>query len=154
MGAGTEKVAQILETTTALATMAQATFLDRLPALRHVKEEIIPRDAKRGYFIGLDGRKVICHSEHLMLAGYLQNGEACVQKYSTLLWRRELKAMGIPFWHLDIVHDETQTESLLEYAEIIGKVQRDAITKTGIELGVKCPLTGTTQIGYNWAESH
>ena len=69
-------------------------------------------DASRGYFDGLDGRKVQCNSEHLMLAGYLQNGEAVVMKHANVLWQKELKGLGIKYNQVDFVHDEWQTEEV------------------------------------------
>jgi len=155
LGAGRDKVASILQCTPARATVATETFLDSLPALGHVKKVIIPQDAKKGFFVGLDGRKVICDSEHLMLAGYLQNGEKCVMAHANVLWRKELDQAGVWYNQVNFVHDEWQTEAMtFDEAEYIGKVQRDAIVKTGVELGVFCPLAGTTDIGRNWAETH
>lgn len=149
------------------------TFLESLPALKRVKKEEVPRDADRGYFIGVDGRPVLCSSQHKMLAGYLQNGEACVMKHANRLWRNEAKKLGILFSQVDFVHDEWQTEvpfmerELKEFtkpdgtkyistdaAEELGRIQRESIVLTGVHLDIFCPLAGTTDIGFNWAETH
>jgi DNA polymerase-1 len=156
LGASASKVADILSCSTNHAKEAVNNFLTSLPELKKIKDHKIPMDAARGYFVGLDGRKVRCDSEHLMLAGYLQNGEAVVMKHANVLWRKEADLTGIRYRQVDFVHDEWQTEVLgtKEEAEEIGRIQRWSITKTGEDLGLFCPLAGSTDIGKTWAETH
>lgn len=154
LGAGIGKIKSILKQTTTQATQAKESFIQAYPGLKLLKETIIPRDAERGYFIGLDGRFVVCSSEHLMLAGYLQNAEACIMKHANILWRDRLDAMGIYYRQVNFVHDEWQTECHPEHAELVAQVQRQAITDTGVALGMRCPLAGSSNIGANWMETH
>jgi DNA polymerase I len=156
LGASPAKVAEILNCSVSQAKDAVATFLNSLPELKKVKEHKIPMDAARGYFVGLDGRKVQCDSEHLMLAGYLQSGEATIMKHANVLWRKEADKTGIRYKQIDFVHDEWQTDVLgtMQEAEEIGRLQRWAIEKTGENLGMFCPLAGSTDIGKSWAETH
>lgn len=117
---------------------------------------MIPQDVQRGYFIGFDGRLVMCNSNHLMLAGYLQNGEVVIMKYANWLWRERLRKEKIPFKQVNFVHDEWQTmvidkEGLPEY---VGQIQAETIVQAGKDLGVKCPQAGTWRTGYNWMETH
>lgn len=168
LGAGDEKVASILRTSVKVGREAQSRFLENLPALRDVKENQIPRDAARGYFVGVDGRKVVCRSKHLMLAGYLQNGEKCVMTHANILWRQWAKEEGIPFRQIDFVHDEWQTEvpivSALKYDNKnnpytdellrLSELQCKAIEQTGKDLGILCPLAGSSQTGWNWRDTH
>ena len=164
LGAGTGKVSEILECSRREAKEATNQFINVYPGLRRLKEEIIPRDAARGYFEGLDGRYILCDSEHLMLAGYLQAGESIVMKHACRLWTTQLLKENIHNWLLvNDVHDEWQTEVKGDYAlaEYIAKVQADSIRQAGINLGVKCPLAGSwlnshgkPSIGKNWSETH
>lgn len=62
LGAGVAKVAEILECSQSDAKAAVNNFLEFYPGLKELKQSRIPRDAARGYFVGLDGRKVVCHS--------------------------------------------------------------------------------------------
>lgn len=155
LGAGTGKVAQILSCPSPVASDSVERFMRSIGGLYDLKKERIPQMARKGGFIGLDGRFVKCSSEHLMLAGILQNGEACVMKYANVMWRKEAKASGIWFKQVNFVHDEWQVEvKSKEDAEELGRIQREAIKQVGIDLAVKCPLAGTTDIGFNWAETH
>jgi DNA polymerase-1 len=155
LGAGTEKVSRILDCTKPMAKGAVQNFLDSLPELKRLKAGRIPRDAARGFFRGLDGRKVVQSSEYLMLAGYLQNGEAVVMKHANLLWRKWATEAGVWFKQVDFVHDEWQTEvSSKEDAIKLGELQCKAIEETGKRLNLFCPLQGNYKVGTNWLETH
>jgi DNA polymerase-1 len=156
LGAGMGKIASILQTNSKMANVAVNNFYESLPELRSLKMGRIPRDAGRGFFEGLDGRKVICDSEHLMLAGYLQNGEAVVMKHANRLWRDWADKEKILYKQVDFVHDEWQTEchGSLDMAERLGELQRKSIEEVGKQLGIYCPLAGSTDIGANWLATH
>lgn len=163
LGAGIPKQAQILGCTNPEAKDANDKFLDFYPALKDLKRKRIPLDAERGYFEGLDGRCVLCNNEHLMLAGYLQNGESVIMKHANVLWRARLIKERIPFWQVNFVHDEWQTETVndTDVAKYIAQVQADAIKETGEMLGLKCPMAGSIlnshkvlAIGKNWSQTH
>ncbi len=156
LGAGIPKVASILGCNQADAKGAVENFLDSLPELKRLKSVTIPRDARRGYFTGLDGRRVQCTSEHLMLAGYLQAGEAVVMKHSNVLWRKELDTTSIKYKQVNFVHDEWQTEvyDTELQAKGVGLVQVASIQTTGKNLGLLCPLDGSYSVGRNWKETH
>jgi DNA polymerase-1 len=156
LGASIPKVAEILQCSNKEASQAVSNFLAALPGLKKLKDWTIPNDARRGYFIGLDGRKVKCTSEHHMLAGYLQNGEAVIMKHANILWRTRAKAEGIIFKQVNFVHDEWQTEcyGTKEQAERLGEIQRQAIEDVGKELEVFCPLAGNTKVGKTWLQTH
>lgn len=155
LGASRGKVAEILNCSLGEAAVAETNFLTSLPELKKIKESMIPRDAARGYFIGLDGRKVMCDSEHLMLAGYLQNGEAVVVKMWTLLWTERARQEGLDFQLIDIVHDETQTQvNTVEDGEKLILIQEQAMVDVGVKLNLFCPLMAEGKVGTNWKETH
>lgn len=155
LGAGTAKIAEILGCSGNEARSAMEAFLSYYPGLRGLKDHRIPVDAARGYFIGLDGRLVACDSEHLMLAGYLQNGEAVIMKTANLIWIDKLKKEKIPFRQVNFVHDEWQVEvQSLTDATKAGTLMIQAIEEAGIKLKLNCPLAGNSKIGRNWLETH
>lgn len=156
LGAGVGKIAEILGCMEHQAREAIDNFIRFYPGLRVLKEEWIPRDAARGYFQGLDGRLVVCDSEHLMLAGYLQNGEAIIMKHANVLWRQRLQARGIWFKQVNFVHDEWQTKVKkdLTIAQEVAIIQSNSLRDVGIMLKLNCPLAGSSAIGTNWLETH
>lgn len=154
-GGAAPKVSEIFGCDIESARTILDDFISAYPGLQSLKRTQIPRDAERGYFFGLDGRKVKCDSEHLMISRYLQNGEAVVMKHANVLWRQELKKLQIPFIQVNFVHDEFQTIAYNETeAKKIGEIQAESIKQVGIDLGILCPLAGEFKLGRDWLESH
>lgn len=151
------KIPHILDCSKSMAKKKVSHFLEAYPGLKKLRDYDIPRDAANGYFVGLDGRLVMCNSEHLMLAGYLQNFEAVVMKYATRLWYNQLiRKEKLPIKFVDFVHDELQCEvnGDEELARYVAKVQMESFEQAGKELGVRCPLSGSYNIGKTWADTH
>lgn len=178
LGAGVWKLSQILECTETECQEALDRLLRRYSGWRSLKEQDIPRDARRGYFSGLDGRKVLVpganlsERRHLCMSGYLQNGEAVVMKLATLKWMKEIEdayqegihvprrsGSGEPLGLVgaqrpllvNFVHDEWQTETRNDLSEAlwVAKVQSEALRKVGEDLGLRCPLAGSY-----WNDDH
>lgn len=174
LGAGLEKLASILDASRPQAQEALDRILNRYTGFARLKKTVIPKDARRGYFVGLDGRHILLPGEtqrdkaHLAMSGYLQSGEAIIMKMATLKWIDYLSAMDLPEWHLvNLVHDEWQTEVHTEdmyIAQQIAEVQCRALKEVGEELKLNCPLAGsygenhndikTWTIGKNWKVTH
>lgn len=170
LGAGVDKLAQILEIPREEGEAALNRLVDRYSGLAALKQSVIPSDAKRGWFTGLDGRAVRIPTEtfgsrkHLVMSGYLQNGEAVVMKMACLKWHDKLTQEGIDFKLVNFVHDEWQTETKndVQYAMHIAKIQADALREVGEELELNCPLAGSYwnddakdfTIGTNWSQTH
>ena len=169
LGAGVGKLAEVLECSRPEAETALDRVLARYTGLDRLRSEVIPRDAKRGYFEGLDGRRVPIPGDtggdrrHLCMSGYLQCGEAVVMKAATVRFYDSLKEEKALL--VNLVHDEWQTESpsnSLEVAVRIAVLQTDALILSGRELGLKCPMAGSYwnddrgdyTIGTNWSITH
>jgi DNA polymerase-1 len=155
LGASIPKIAEILSCSIPKASKAVDNFLAALPELNRVKSLLIPKDAARGYFIGLDGRKVKCDSEHLMLAGYLQSGESIIMKRWIIEWKKLADVQRIKYKLVDFVHDETQVEvPNMEEAEKLQRVQKIAMDSLTKDLDLFCPMDVESDIGENWRETH
>lgn len=169
LGAGVGKIAQILGCSKEEAEEAGENFLRRYTGLKFLKEEVIPYDAERGYFEGFDGRFVrifggtVDLRRHLCLAGYLQSGESVIMKKAAQIWKPKLAAEKVPFWPVNFVHDEWQTETVrdIEVATYVAETQAAAIRQVGLDLALGCPFAGSIlnahgklAIGDNWMETH
>jgi DNA polymerase-1 len=154
LGAGTEKLSHMLKRSKPDTLVIADTFMDRYTGFRALKTGRIVADAERGYFEGIDGRYVVCPSEHHMLAGYLQNGEALVMRYATLNWMADLEKQKVPFWICNLVHDEWQVKCATKDAEKVGKAMVQSLVKTGQDLKLNCPLSGNYKIGKTWLDTH
>lgn len=168
LGAGSAKLKEILDCDERSAAEAYERLLARYTGFAELKETIIPADAKRGWFVGLDGRAVripgdtVGGRKHLCMSGYLQNGEAVVMKRATLKWHPSLSQYDAKL--VNFVHDEWQTEcpNNMDVAIAIAKMQADSLKEVGEELNLKCPLAGSYwnddhhdyTIGTNWSVTH
>lgn len=168
LGAGIGKLAEILECSKSEGEEALDRLIERYVGLSVLKATIIPQDASRGWFRGLDGRKVRIpgetpgHRKHLTMSGYLQNGEAVVMKKACLKWASKLKKYDACL--VNFVHDEWQTEcpNDMKIALKIAKAQANSLREVGEELNLNCPLAGSYwnddlkdyTIGSNWKVTH
>lgn len=155
-GAAAPKVSQIFGCSLKVAKDSLSRIVRAYPGLQDLKQNVFPRDAARGYFIAIDGRKIICDSEHLMMGMYLQSTESILMKYANLLWREELDKLNIKYRQVNWVHDEWVTEVVGDraIAERVGQVQSDAIRTVGEIFKLRCPMGGESKIGKNWLEVH
>lgn len=174
LGAGIGKLAEILGTSENETKSALARLMARYQGFTYLKEQIIPADAKRGWFLGLDGRRVIIpgldigERKHLCMSGYLQNGEAIIMKMGAVKWNQQIRANEelnkAKILFINMVHDEWQTEvpNNMEIALKVAKLQSDVFKEVGEELKLKCPLAGSYfnddikdyTIGTNWYQTH
>ena len=168
LGAGLGKLREILDCEEGAAKEALKRLLERYPGFATLKETIIPADAKRGWFVGLDGRAVripgdtVGSRRHLAMSGYLQNGEAIVMKMATLKWWPKLPEFNAKL--VNFVHDEWQVEcpNNMEVALRIANMMADSLREVGEELKLHCPLAGSFYnkkakdytIDTNWSKTH
>ena len=168
LGAGMGKLSEILDCSPSETEDALARLITKYSGWKKLREEVFPLDARRGWFRGLDGRKVKIPGDtegsrkHLAMSGYLQNGEAVVMKMSTLKWVDMLSQKDAIL--VNFVHDEWQTEgpNNVSVMQEILKTQADSLRETGEELGLNCPLAGSYwnddlkdyTIGTNWSVTH
>lgn len=152
--AGLNKQAEILRSSQKVAKAREKSFISQFPGLKKVKEELVPKLFRQGWFEAIDGRKIVAPSEHKVLAGLLQSGEKIIMARARLIWGKKLKEMRIPFWHVNLVHDEFQTETFPEFMHIVGDVQCEAIQQAGEYYDLRCPHAGEYSIGRNWTETH
>lgn len=155
-GARAPKVGQIFGCSNTLAKEALSTFERSYSGLERIKQTTIPSDAERGYFIGVDGRYVICDGEHTLMGMYLQNMEATLMKYAMRLGMKMLDEAKINYKVINWVHDEVlyEIDGTKEDAEKAGTIQAEAIKLVGEEFKLRCPLSGESKVGRSWLEVH
>ncbi len=154
LGAGDGKVGEIFNIDRARGADVKKGFIEAYPGLKRLKSERIPADAHRSYTVGFDGRKIWCDSEHLMMAAYLQAGEAVVMKYAVVMSIEKLRDLKIDAQLINVVHDEMIFECCLDVAEEVRRVCEDSIRLAGERLALKCAMKGEGKIGKTWLDVH
>lgn len=167
LGAGQDKLCSILECSRAAGDEAFRRLMDKYPGFEECRTKIIPADAKRGWFIGLDGRRVRIVGEdvgtrrHLAMSGYLQNGEKVVMATATCEFEPRLK--DFDSFLVDLVHDEWQNECPNDFVtcQKVAEMECQALVDVGKKLNLNCPLAGSYRndhgdftFGNNWYETH
>lgn len=168
LGGGIRKLAAILGCEQMEAEAALERLLDRYQGFAYLKGEVIPKDARRGWFTGLDGRSIAIPSDtvggrrHLAMSGYLQSGEKIVMARATLEWHHLLPKYDA--YLVDLVHDEWQVEvpNDMKVALEVANMMADSLPKVGRDLKLKCKLAGSFYnddhkdytIGPNWYTTH
>lgn len=168
LGAGTQKLSEILGCSDNETKQALDRLMGRYEGWATLKSEVFPTDARRGWFSGLDGRKVKIPGDtegsrrHLAMSGYLQNGEAVCMKLATLKWVESLKTYDALL--VNFVHDEWQVEcpNDMEIALKIAKTMAGSLEEVGKDLKLNCPLAGSYYnddlrdytIDTNWSRTH
>lgn len=156
LGAGDSKLGEILQGSSRLGRQAKKDFIAAYPGLYELKTRVVPKDARRGFFQTFDGRLIVCDSEHLMMAGYLQAGEMCIMKHANVLWRQWADQQGIRYTQHNFIHDEWQTSIRdgEDGARLLGELQCKAIHEVGARFNLNCPMAGETRYGKDWYETH
>jgi DNA polymerase I len=151
-GGGVKKIAEVTNKTVAEASKIKKRFLNNLPALNRLIENV-QQASERGYLIGLDKRRVKVRSAHAALNTLLQSSGALVCKRWLVEFDKVIKK--IPEAQQVVwVHDEIQVECFEKDAEEVGQLAIKAIKDTGEYFNIRLPLTGEYKIGDNWSETH
>jgi len=129
----------------------KAQFLDRIPALKDMKNKY-EIAAESGYIIGLDKRRIPVEDPYYTMAALLQGGETVIMRRAMKLWHE--RAKHIDYHLLGWIHDEWQSEVREDQAEEFGQIQRQSIIDAGIQLRLRCPMDGEYKIGKTWKETH
>ena len=152
-GAGDEKMGSIVGAGAWQGKEAKKKFLDNTPALRFLRERV-NLASRRGYLVGLDGRKIWVRSEHSALNALLQGAGAVIMKKALVLLDNYAILKGIDYKIIGNIHDEIQTEVLDKDSELFGELAVKAIREAGETFHLKCPLDGEYKIGASWNETH
>lgn len=157
-GAGDEKIGNIIGKGQEEGRRIKREFLEKTPALKHLKATIDFTLKNRGYLVGLDGRVLNIRSQHSALNTLLQSAGALIMKQATIFLLAKLKKLGfifgVDYALVAHIHDELQIECREDIAEEVGKNAVLSIEDAGPSFDFKCPLTGEYRVGNNWAETH
>jgi DNA polymerase-1 len=111
---------------------------------------------KSGKMPGVDGRWIPSGSDHSALNTLLQGNGSIVMKKSLTNFEDEMSRLQLndQFEYCVNCHDEWQTTCDEGIADVVLKTGMEAITKAGVDLGIRCVLVGAGSVGLNWADTH
>lgn len=163
-GAGNAKIGEIvapqqdLEKQKAAGGALKRQFLKNTPGLSGLIKAVKEAAKVKGWVRGIDGRQIPIRHAHASLNSLLQNAGAIAMKLApVLLYERLIQEgyeWGKDFAQVAHVHDEVQLSVRPEIAEYVGELAEWSIAEAGRQLGFKCPLVGSSEIGESWKDTH
>lgn len=153
-GCGAAKAGSIIGGTEKDGRALLDKFIKNIPGMATFKHKILPAIAKRGWFYGLDGRKMFVETERDILPAMLQGGESIIMKEALRISKKNLTKEQLDSILVAVVHDEMQRDTFVDHAERAGEICKQAIIDAGVLLRCKCPLGADVKIGPTWNESH
>jgi len=152
-GAGDAKIGSIVGGTAKDGNALRTRFLRNTPSLETLRERV-GSASRKGYLVGLDGRKLWVRSEHSALNTLLQSAGAIIMKKALVLLDDYATQHNIDYKFIGNIHDEIQSEVATEQAEKFGWLAVECIKAAGISFSLRCPLDGEYKVGTTWAETH
>ena len=134
-------------------------FMNGVPALKKLKEQIESTLTERKYLIGLDKRALYCRSSFKGLNVLLQSAGAILMKQVVVNIHNNIEQnLGLPYgkgWEqLLMIHDEAQLTCYSEYTEAIREQAMMAFPQAQEFFGFRCLIEGDSKVGHTWAETH
>ena len=152
-GAGDAKIGQIVNGTSKEGKRLKDTFLARTQGLNNLVNDV-KKAAKRGYLVGLTGRRLYVRSPHAALNTLLQSAGAYVMKYYVVLLDKKLKEGGYEYKMVGNIHDEIQMQVNEDHAEQVARICEETFADVTNKLNFRCKLEGEAKVGSNWADTH
>ena len=150
-GAGDAKIGQITGGGQKEGAVLKRRFLSKTTGLSSLVGGV-KKAAKRGYLIGLSGRRLYVRSPHSALNTLLQSAGAYYMKYYLIEVEKRLENYDAVF--VGNIHDEVQMEVREDQAEEVAQILTDTFISVGEAIGMRIKMEGEAKIGNNWMETH
>ena len=156
-GAGNQKLGKIIEGSIKEGKELRRKLLEKIPALKKLRDDALITFRNKKYLLGLDKRKLLARSEHSILNLLIQSAGSLIVKQATIILHRKFKEND--FTNNDVnmvahIHDELQIESKSSLADTIGKLAVKSVQEAGEHFKIRLPVTAKYKIGKNWSETH
>lgn len=152
-GAGDAKIGEIVKGSSADGKRLKQQFLSKTKGLDKLVKGV-QQAAKRGYLIGVTGRRLFVRSPHAALNVLLQSAGAYIMKYYLVHVTGELQKAGVEFYHVGNIHDELQLQVKEEDVDKCVSILNNGWSVVEKRLNWRCQLDGEAKIGNNWADTH
>lgn len=153
-GAGEPKLCAQLGVAVTRVRKIKRKLGENLPTLKVLIDGLKEATKRRGYLVGLDGRKIFVRSAHMNLVYLLQSAEAILMKLATVLAHRAIKKERYDSHMVCMMHDEFQFETLETHTKDVSELLEWSIEEAGRKLELGLPTTGEAKIGNSWYMTH
>ena len=156
-GAGNQKLGQIVEGGIKEGKELRRKLLEKIPALKKLRDDVLITFRNKKYLLGLDKRKLLARSEHSILNLLIQSAGSLIVKQATIILHRKFKQCGLKTNDVQMVahiHDELQLQSTISLADKVGKLAVQSVKEAGEHFKIRLPITAKYKIGKNWSQTH
>ena len=134
-------------------------FMNGVPALKQLKNQIDESLSERSYLVGLDKRALHCRSAFKGLNVLLQSAGAILMKQVVVNIHNNIEQnLGLVYgkdWEqLLMIHDEVQLTCYGEYTKDIQTQAIMAFPQAQEFFGFRCLIEGDSRVGTSWADTH
>lgn len=136
-----------------IGTIIRSRIVSRLPNLDKLIDGV-KRAAKRGYLLGLDGRKLWVRRGKSPLSLLIQAGGAVVMKQALVFLMDWIIEEKLDAEIVGTFHDEAQLEVKEEHVDRVSQICYDVFPKVTKHFDLKCPMEGDVKIGTRWSQTH
>jgi DNA polymerase I-like protein with 3'-5' exonuclease and polymerase domains len=159
-GASARKVAATLNIPEAHGKSIIQAVESVFPGISTLKPSV-ENASKRGYLIGLDGRKVWMRRDtdgqimkHKALNYLFQSGGGIAMKVVLCCLDKKIKDRGLDVTFVGNIHDEVQAEVAIDDISGYNSSVDEAFREATKLLKLRCPLEGEVITGETWADTH
>lgn len=163
-GAGDAKVGKLVNGTEEDGKRIKEMYFSAYPSLRKLIE-VKQKEAKKGYIISLDGRKIKIPLEYdyhggkryaarKALNSLLQSSGAIFAKTWVYYTWKKIKEEGLDAVIVISYHDEVQIECDWSCVDKVKEALQYGVDMANKEYDMKCPNAIQIKVGTNWEETH
>lgn len=155
LGAGDEKVGQIIGGTTRDGKEVKSRFIGNFPGLDRLLNDLERQIKRSGRIILCDGTPVIVNQPHKRLGYLLQGDESRIMKKAAILTDEEVRRRRLDVLKVGDIHDETQNDVLKDHVEpFVEEVCPLAFKTSGEFFNYNLPIACDSKVGLTWAQTH
>jgi len=152
-GAGDSKVGTLVQGGAKEGKKLKAQFEKNTPGYKQLTDAV-KKAAKRGYLIGISGRRLYVRSPHSALNTLLQSLGSYISKYWMVEVHKRITEEGIICRQIGWIHDELQFECKREDSEKLAKILEESSLSACTKVGIRLPINSESDIGKDWFEVH
>jgi hypothetical protein len=164
-GAGALKAGTVIDpyekneaTLRKLGSSAINSFMNGVPALKRLKNEIASSIQDRGWLYGLDKRILYCRSDFKGLNVLLQSSGAILMKQVVINLHQAMEEAGYVYstdWKQHaMIHDEIEISCPPKHVENIKEIALAAFPAAQQFFGFRAPIEGDAKVGCTWCDVH
>lgn len=154
-GAGDYKLGTIVGGGRAEGAKIRKALYATIPGLESLIRKV-ESASKKGFLIGLDGRKLLLRDKKSALNTLIQGGGAVFMKTVTEILDRSAKRNRVNGFKVVDMHDEAQWELADDpkHIEYFESLVHSAFHEAGELLNLRCPQQAEVKVGRTWADTH